>query len=350
MRYGLFSMGEHPDRLPRDAYAEDLREIVLAEELGFDEVWIGEHHRNGRQEILPYPEMLIAQAAVLTERIRLGPGVRLLPLHYPLDVAAEAATADHLTNGRYNFAYGSGSPTEYPFYGVPYQDVPGRIQESLDIILRAWTSDGPFNWQGRFWQLEDVEIWPRPLQQPHMPVACAGLRGDSFYEAGKRGFTMLASTWQAGAAIGANWPEYERGVRDAGREPSRRDLHVCRILWVDETDERARDTIRAWMNRSLDYLRALQPGVRAALERFKPSPDADVATVSFDHLADLGQLVVGSPDTVIRTLRRLYDEVGGFGTFLFVVGRDPAPIDQRLAMLNRFHREVAPALADLGAS
>jgi limonene 1,2-monooxygenase len=61
-------MGEHPDRLPRDAYAEDLQEIITADRLGWDEVWIGEHHLNGKQEVLPHPEMLIAQAAIAFER------------------------------------------------------------------------------------------------------------------------------------------------------------------------------------------------------------------------------------------------------------------------------------------
>src|SRR5712692_9419847 len=150
MRFGLFSMGEHPGRLPRDAYDEDLREIVTADALGWDEVWIGEHHLNGRQEVLPSPEMLIAKAAARTERIRLGSGVRLLALHYPLDVAGEAAVADHLTDGRYNFGYGTGSPLEYPFYGVPFAEAQARLEESLDLIVQAWTHDGPFSWEGRY--------------------------------------------------------------------------------------------------------------------------------------------------------------------------------------------------------
>jgi alkanesulfonate monooxygenase SsuD/methylene tetrahydromethanopterin reductase-like flavin-dependent oxidoreductase (luciferase family) len=347
MRFGLFSMGEHPGRVPRDAYEEDLQEIILADGLGWDEVWIGEHHLNGKQEVLPFPEMLIAKAAARTQRIRLGPGVRLLALHYPLDVASEAATADHLTDGRYNFGYGTGSALEFGFYNVPFAEAQTRLEESLDLILRAWTHDGPFSWDGRFWQFKDVYIWPRPLQQPHMPLARAGVSAQAYYDSGRRGFTMLASTWQGDAAIGANWGAYERGARESGREARREQLHVCRICWVGESDCQARDTIRPWMNRSLDYLRALQPGVRAALEQFRPTPDADVEAVTFDHLADIGQFIVGSPDTVIRGLRRLYAEVGGFGTLLLVVGRDPAPIDERLAMFDRFAREVAPALTDL---
>jgi alkanesulfonate monooxygenase SsuD/methylene tetrahydromethanopterin reductase-like flavin-dependent oxidoreductase (luciferase family) len=100
------------------------------------------------------------------------------------------------------------------------------------------------------------------------------------------------------------------------------------------------------MNASLDYLRT-QPPVRANLERLKP-PGGRVEDVTLDYLCDIGQFVVGDPESVARQLRQLYADVGGFGTFLLVAGRDPAPIGARLAMLERFAREVAPALADLG--
>jgi alkanesulfonate monooxygenase SsuD/methylene tetrahydromethanopterin reductase-like flavin-dependent oxidoreductase (luciferase family) len=347
MEYGLFSMGEHPGRRPRDAYEEDLREIVRADELGWTEVWIGEHHLNGKVEVLPSPEMLIAKASNLTSHIRLGPGVRLLGLHYPLDVASDAATADHLTDGRYNFGFGTGAAQEFPFYGIDYDEAHARAEESIEIILRAWSSEEPFSWDGRFWQLRDVYLWPLPLQQPHMPVARACTSPDSYYSTGHRGFWALGSQFQPARTLVAGWAEYERGARDAGRAPTRADFHVCRLVWVDETDERARDTVRAFQDRSLAYLRSLATTARA-LAALKPSPEASLESVTFDYLCDLGQFVVGSPDTVIRRLRQLYDEVGGFGTLLLLAGRDPAPIEQRLTMYDRFAREVAPALADLG--
>jgi len=348
MRFGLFSMGEHPRRLPRDAYDEDLQEIVAADSLGWDEVWIGEHHLNGKQEVLPSPEMLIAKAAARTQCIRMGSGVRLLALHYPLDVAGEAAVADHLTDGRYNFGYGTGSPLEYPFYGVPFADAQARIEESLDLIVQAWTHDGPFSWEGRYWQVRDVYLWPQPLQQPCIPMARACGSPSSWFATGHRGHWVLGSQYQTAQRIAEGWAEFERGARDAGRTPDRASLRVCRFCWVDESDRAARDAVRTWMDASLDYLRT-QPPVRANLERLKP-PGADVEAVTFDYLCDIGQFVVGSPETVIQRLRQVYADVGGFGTLTLVAGRDPAPISQRLAMLERFARDVAPALADLGAA
>ncbi len=346
MRFGLFSMGEHPRRLPRDAYDEDLQEIIAADRLGWDEVWIGEHHLNGKQEVLPSPEMLIAKAAAHTERIRLGPGVRLLALHYPLDVAAEAAVADHLSDGRYLFGYGTGSALDYPFYGVPFAEAQGRLEESLDLILQAWTHDGPFSWEGRYWQVRDVYLWPQPLQRPHMPLARACGSTESWYATGRRGHWALGSQYQTAERIAASWAEYERGARETGHVPDRADLHVCRFCWVGDSDRGARDAVRTWMDASLDYLRS-QPSVRANLQRLAP-PGAPVEAVTFDYLCDIEQFVVGAPETVLRQLRALYDGAGGFGTLLLVAGRDPAPLPERLAMLERFAREVAPGLADLG--
>ena len=345
MNFGLFSMGEHHGRLPRDAYAEDLEEIVLAEQLGWDEAWIGEHHMNGRQEVLPSPEMLIAKAAARTSRIRMGPGVRLIALHYPPEVAAEAATADHLTDGRYMFGFGTGGGQEYGFYNIDFAEGHDRVEESIDVILKAWSSDEPFSHHGRFWHIEDVYIWPRPLQSP-LPVARACGNAESCYSTGRRGFSLLTSQFQSASAIAASWAEYERGARDAGRTPNRNSLEVSRFLWVDETDKIAADRVRAYQNHWLDYVRRL-PSAARLLDPFKPSPEADRTSVTFDRMLEVGQYIVGSPDTVIDGLRRLWAESGGFGRLLLLGGRDPAPINERLAMYERLAREVAPALADL---
>ncbi len=338
-------MGEHPHRVPRDAYAEDLAEIVRADDLGWAEAWIGEHHLNGKMEVLPSPEMLIAKATPLTKHIRMGPGVRLIALHYPLELAAEAATADHLTDGRYNCGYGSGTVLDFDFYGHSYDEANARVEEALDIVLEAWRSNQPFSFEGKSWSFRDKYIWPLPLQQPHPPMARACASPASFYATGKRGFGVLASQWQRASAIAANWAEYERGAQESGLKPDRGLLRVGRFCWVGQTDGGARDQIRDWCNASLDYLRTYQPTVRRALEALKPSPDATVEDVTFDYLCDIGQLIVGSPDTVAANLRSLREQTGGFNTLLLTMGRDPAPIADRLEMLDRFATHVAPSLA-----
>jgi len=344
MRFGLFSMGEHAGRVPRDAYEEDIQEIVLAEELGWEEVWVGEHHMNGREEVLPTPEMLITKAAARTKRIRMGPGVRLIALHYPLDVAAEAATCDHLTDGRYMFGFGTGGGQEYAFYGIDFEEGHPRAEEAIDIIQLAWASHEPFSYEGRFWQLKDVYIWPRPLQA-ELPVARAAGNAESCFTTGKRGFSLMTSQFQPAYAVQQAWQEYERGAREAGRTPSREQIAVSRFVWVDETDQIALDRVRAYQNHWLDYVRSLP--TRRLLEPFKPTPDAGLESVDFDRMIEAGQYLVGSADTVIDGIRRLHAESGGFGMFLILAGRDPAPIRDRLAMYERFAREVQPAVMSL---
>src|SRR5579884_2362696 len=250
MRFGLFSMGEHPRRLPRDAYDEDLQEIIAADRLGWDEVWIGEHHLNGKQEVLPHPDMLIAKAAARTTRIRLGPGVRLLALHYPLDVASEAATADHLTDGRYLFGYGTGTPLDYPFYGVAFADAQARIDESLDLIQAAWAHDEPFTWEGRYWQVRDVYLWPRPLQQPHMPMARACGSPDSWYATGRRGHWALASQYQTAARLQEGWGTTSgaRGTRGA-RPIAATCTSAASCGWATRTGRRVTRCARGWTPR-----------------------------------------------------------------------------------------------------
>jgi alkanesulfonate monooxygenase SsuD/methylene tetrahydromethanopterin reductase-like flavin-dependent oxidoreductase (luciferase family) len=308
-------------------------------------VWVGEHHMNGREEVLPTPEMLIAKAAGKTSRIRMGPGVRLIPLHYPLDVAAEAATADHLTDGRYMFGFGTGGGQEYAFYGLNSAEGHARAEEAIDIIQLAWQSEGPFSYEGQFWQMKDVYIWPRPLQD-RLPVARACNNAESCSSTGKRGFSLLTSQFQPSWTVGAAWDEYARGAGDAGRAVNRSTLALSRFCWVDETDAIARDKVRAYQNHWLDYVRSLP--TRRQLIPFLPSPDADVATVDFERMIEKGQYLVGSAETVAAGLRQLYADSGGFGILLLLGGRDPAPIRERLAMYERFARDVAPAIADLG--
>src|SRR5437867_4208278 len=103
MDFGIFSNGKRRDKSAAEGYDDDLAEIMVADECGFQQAWISEHIGLSRAATLPAPELMIAKASAMTERIRLGVAVRLLPLYHPVDVATMAATCDHLTKGRYMF-------------------------------------------------------------------------------------------------------------------------------------------------------------------------------------------------------------------------------------------------------
>ena len=119
MQFGLFMMPLHPpERSFVDSYERDLAQIVLADRLGYHEVWIGEHLTE-RWENAPAPELLIAQALIKTEKIVLATGVTLLALHNPVEVAHRIAMLDHLARGRFYWGIGGGAiPTDLALFGL----------------------------------------------------------------------------------------------------------------------------------------------------------------------------------------------------------------------------------------
>jgi alkanesulfonate monooxygenase SsuD/methylene tetrahydromethanopterin reductase-like flavin-dependent oxidoreductase (luciferase family) len=194
MRFGFF------DQLPcaagyteQQRYRDILAQIELGDTLGFDTAWLGELHFSRAFSISANPLMILAAAAQRTSRVRLGTAVTLLPLHNPVKIAEEAATADILSNGRLEFGVGRGTaPLHYSGYGIPQEESRERFDEALDFILAAWTSER-FSFAGKHYRAQDLTVVPRPLQSPHPPVRIAANSPDTFPMAGRRRFPIFAT-------------------------------------------------------------------------------------------------------------------------------------------------------------
>src|SRR5246500_5948367 len=150
MRFGFFDQLPCPGGFSeRQRYRDFIAQIELGDELGFDTAWLGEIHFSRAFSILADPLMVLAAAAQRTTRIRVGTAVTLLPLHNPIKIAEEAATADILSNGRLEFGVGRGvSPLHYTGYDIPQEESRGRFDEALDFLLRAWTNES-FSFEGK---------------------------------------------------------------------------------------------------------------------------------------------------------------------------------------------------------
>src|SRR2546422_2255898 len=171
MRFGFF------DQLPcagtdseYQRYQDLIAQIELGDVLGFDTVWLGELHFSRAFSILADPLMVLAAAAQRTTRIRLGTAVTLLPLHNPVKIAAEAAIADILSDGRLEFRVGRGTaPAHYAGYDIPQEESRDRFDEALDFIVKAWT-EKQFSFEGKFFRAHELTVVPKPVQSPHPPV------------------------------------------------------------------------------------------------------------------------------------------------------------------------------------
>lgn len=194
MRFGFF------DQLPcaegwseKQRYEDILAQIALGDTLGFDTAWLGELHFSRGFSLLAAPLMVLAAAAQRTLRIRLGTAVTLLPLHNPVKIAEEAATADILSDGRLEFGVGRGTaPIHYSGYNIPQEESRERFTEALDFILQAWTHER-FSYQGKYYAVQDLTLVPRPVQQPYPPVRLAANSPDTFPIAAERGFPIFAT-------------------------------------------------------------------------------------------------------------------------------------------------------------
>ena len=149
-------------------YQRALQRIAVMDQGGYDAVWLAEHHFS-TYSVCPSVHLMGMHVADKTEHIRIGMGVSLAAFYHPLRLAEEVALLDNLSGGRINWGAGRGfDRTEMKNFGVPVDESYERFRENVDIVLQAW-QPGSLTYHGKFHQFEDVEVLPKPLQNP-MPV------------------------------------------------------------------------------------------------------------------------------------------------------------------------------------
>lgn len=181
-----------PEGAP-ERYDEIVEQVLLAERLGYDRVWLTCHHFTTFSR--PSSLLTLAYLAARTERIRLGIGVSVLPLEHPLKVAEDVAVLDHLSGGRVDLGVGRGiQPEAFHGFDVPMSESTERFAEALAIVRRAWTQER-FSYAGTYWQVPELTVLPRPLQQPHPPIWQVGISPGSIERAARSGLNGLIGTY-----------------------------------------------------------------------------------------------------------------------------------------------------------
>ncbi|HZT07572.1 MAG TPA: LLM class flavin-dependent oxidoreductase [Chloroflexota bacterium] len=352
MEFGIFSNGERRNAVAADSYDEDLYEIQLVDRAGFREAWISEHLRGvqyTRPDALSAADLFICKAAALTKQIRLGPGVRPIALYHPIQVALEAAVCDHLTRGRYLFGLGVGLPNDNGMAqrGIGDDSMPlrrARMHEAVDLILKCWSCDEPFDYQGEFWHGKNIQVMPKPYTRPHMPVGVASSTTQGTVElAARNGFIPILSQYDNTEHMRAHADAYVAAARAAGRVARRRDIRACRLVYVSDSVRKAKDELRESIAPTIaEHVRQFP----RYYEKFLP-PSGRLEDITWDHLVDSGFYFVGDPDTVYERIVEHYQASGGYGVLLLVMGKDYGTRRLRTRSLRLFAREVAPRLQHL---
>lgn len=359
MEFGLFMMPLHPPhRSIADSYDRDLDLLVCADKLGYNEAWIGEHTTES-WENAPVPELLISKALAMTENIILGTGVTLLSIHNPVEVAHRIAMLDHLARGRFYWGVGARAlPTDLQLYGFDHtngEEIRERSKEALEVILGIWSAEGGYSHHGKYFDVEAPEMDPelerglymKPYQKPHPPVGVAGSTpgSPSIRLAGERGWIPMSSSNLLPKYLAQQWGVIEEGAASAGRTPDRKEWRIARDVYVADTPERARKEARELLGGN--YVQHQFPNRKAArnLAGSKADPEMPDEAVDVDYMME-NLWIVGDPEECAQQIRSLYEEVGGFGTFL-AISQDPDDASRSSRCLQLLKEEVGPRIKDL---
>jgi natural product biosynthesis luciferase-like monooxygenase protein len=352
MRFGIFYL---PSLTAADRAnaAGSLHSIVeqaaYGEELGFDSVWLAEHHFHSFGGILSSPTVIGAAIAQRTSKIRIGTAVTLLPYHHPLRIAEDYATLDCLSRGRLEFGIGHGFVKwESLTFGVPLEELRERFRESLGIILKAWT-EPELNHNGRFYRYTGAELLPRPVQRPH-PAVWMGATStvESFDFAGRSGFhLMLIPFLHELDELGSMVEVYMSARQAAGYDPAAARIIAMYHIYVGEDSGEACCTAEpalAAYHAAAAAARNLTQGIpEPASYRTHDEHRAKMRKLTFNDLVDQNRVLVGGAaevrDKVARVRERLHltDLAGNFA-----LGNLPDASTR--ATLRRFMDEVAPKI------
>jgi alkanesulfonate monooxygenase SsuD/methylene tetrahydromethanopterin reductase-like flavin-dependent oxidoreductase (luciferase family) len=348
MEFGiLFTSHPNVDTEPyphRDVHARVTREIVRADELGFDYAWVAEHHFSNEYGIMPDVFVYAGYLAALTQRIKIGTAVVTLPLANPLRVAENAAFVDILSNGRFALGLGSGyRKYEFDGFGADFEGRREVQEEALPLLMDIFLNKR-VNHQGKYFDFKvdgQYELFPHSLQQPHPPVFLAGATERSIAVAGRMGFGLMLSTWTPFEELARQTAAYRRHLEETPQRlranPARGNIDVARWTYIAETDAKARSDSEAGIMRHLKHFASGHTsGYLGTVSQGGATSERNYDTLSRDIILH------GSPATVIEKIERLRDMTGATSVMLHY-----PPwygVEKALASLELFASEVAPKL------
>lgn len=342
MKFGMvaFNAGGH-GRSPAQVFRENLDQARLAEELGFDSVWLVEHHFS-EYALVGDPMVFAAALAERTRRVRIGTAVLVLPLHDPIRVAENVALVDNLSGGRLDVGVGRGyQPAEFAGFRVAMEDSQELFDETLAAVELLWR-EPEATFHGRRIDLDGVRLVPRPVQQPP-PVWVAAVGPQTHVRLGREGRRILtAPNFTPLDLVARGLDAYRAALAEGGHDPARFDSPVMLQTYVGRTHEDGHGTPREAALGYYELLGRLLPRAEAspAGYDFYRRVEANVRDVRYEQIYDTA--CFGTADEVRERVRRLRDGAGV--TYLmawFNFGSLPANVVA--ASMERFATGVMPA-------
>jgi alkanesulfonate monooxygenase SsuD/methylene tetrahydromethanopterin reductase-like flavin-dependent oxidoreductase (luciferase family) len=323
----------------------------LADQLGFDWVTVAEHHY-GPASMTPNPMVF---AAALTQRVKTAKIALLgsnIPIQNPVRVAEEFAMLDAMTGGRIVAGIFRGTSNEYVTYGINPAESRERFQEALKLVVKAWTEPQPFGWQGRFYEYRTISIWPKPVQQPHPPIFMSASSPEAAEFAAKNrigaGYAVTTVPLAKEAV-----QLYRAAAAEEGWEPGPDDILYRPFIYVAETDEQAYQDLEnvPALQRPLGAFSAANLAVDdAAAQSGYYGRDTEhqrarvLMSVGVRERIETGTLLAGSPETVLKQVQWVHEELGTGILDLVFVAPDH---DAARRSIELFGTQVLPRMREI---
>jgi len=343
MRFGNFLFPDCRDT-ERDGIVidETLREARLSDELGFDVIWLAEHHFDG---ICAYVDPIVMAGALAssTRHAKIGFAVVQTALHHPIRLAEQLAILDNITKGRLIVGLGRGSSYniyDYQGFGVDHREAQERLEEAEKIILQAWTRER-FAYPGKYWDVDVPMLRPRPYTKPHPPIIRAASSDRSLLDLAHQGRPFLMNV-QSMAVTRRRVEVYrqamcEKGYDEAAIARNLADCWVWRNVFVAETDAEAERLGIPAFQAMVESRAAMRNRIyRETGMRIEVAPsDLPSARASIEH-----GFIHGSPDRVAEAMAEIDDL--GVGGVIATFRLGPMPHEGAMNSLRLFMSRVGP--------
>ncbi|HET6810285.1 MAG TPA: LLM class flavin-dependent oxidoreductase [Acidimicrobiales bacterium] len=332
-------------------YNRYIDELVSAEDLGFDGVCVNEHHQNA-YGIMPSPNLIASILARLTSRVRIAVVGNALPLYDPpTRVAEEFAMIDNISGGRLIAGFVVGGGPEYYSFSINPAHARERFQEAHDVIMKAWTEDGPTEFIGNHYRLRFVNTWPKPVQKPHPEVWIPGAGSLETMEfVARHHYAYMGIPYFHIDVFDRQFRLFREACEKEGYTYDPVQAGWLTPIYVAETDEQAR---REFEDHWWYFVKRLLPGIdiqppgyttlRSIQNIMKGRGTFALNLDTWEQTVEGQYAIVGSPETVYEQLEANLTRLGtGNLLGLFQLGTLPADATRR--NLELFAREVMPRL------
>lgn len=217
-----------------------------SEALGFSDLWVTENTLD--PAFCFDPGVILAYAAGITKRVRLGVAVCVLPLHHPAHVASQMASLDHVSRGRAILGIGIGREHHYTEFQIPMERRVRRYREQIDIVKALWTKE-EIDYDGDLYRLHGAKMKLKPVQKPHLPLWFGGDHANAIQRAAALGDGWIGSGGSSLAGFAKCVPLLRAELEKLGRDPATFPISKRVFIAVDERADAPRAALDPWFTK-----------------------------------------------------------------------------------------------------